>query len=152
MFITFHKQVSVNKTYRSPQPPLPLPQRPSVTPPPPTPSAFSFFVSLFPKFLFLSTVSCDMFCIFKAAHSCSLVFLSSRLWVSSSSMLPLFLAVAIREKASTKRDFFCNEKFRKSYSTRTRATHDAPPPLPWLCCNQHWDANEEVELTSEVDM
>lgn len=60
------------------------------------------------------------------------------------------LAVAIRERASTKRDFFCNENFRKVDST-PRAAHDAPP-LPCLCCNQHWNANEEVRLTSEVDI
>lgn len=93
MFLTFLKQVSVIKTYRT------LLSMPSSS----SPSYLSFFAS----FYFLSTKNPVIyFAYLNPLIRVSLVFPLSRLWVLSLSIVAVALAVAIRERASTKRDIF----------------------------------------------
>lgn len=100
MFITFHKQVSVIKTYRSPR--SLRSTSPSYLPP-------RSILCLFPKFLFLSTGSCDILCIFKRLIRVLLCFYPRDYEYRCRRCCCCSRRRYSRKSFYQKRHFFCNE-------------------------------------------
>lgn len=108
MFLTFHKQVSVIKTYRSPQTLLP-------------PLPWSIFSPFLFDFLFLSTNSVIYFAYLSSSFVFSCVFTRVLLLLS---MLPLFYRCNLRKSLYQKR-LFLTKRYSMCDTQRT-----SPPCCP----------------------
>lgn len=114
MFITFHKQVSVIKTYRPPStlpltpPSMNFPFLPSLNQP--------FFFCLFFKFLFLSTKSCDILCIFKQLIRVLLCFYSRDYEYCCCRCCCCSRCCYLRKSFYQKRHFFVTRNYEKHHS------------------------------------
>lgn len=97
-------------------------------------------------FLFLSTKSCDILCIFKQLIRALLCFYSRDNEYLSSSTLPSFSLLLFEKELLPKETFFFRN-YGKRYSACDTHTY-----LPCLSYNYKKTQNEEVELTSEVDI
>lgn len=115
MFITFHKQVSVIKTYRPPSTllltPLPFPSPSRYSPDRPY---FLFFRFIFSKFLFLSTESCDILCIFKRLIRVLLCFYSRDYEYRCCRCCCCSRCCYLRKSFYQKRQFFVTRNLWKS--------------------------------------